>query len=176
MEIILSATLLFTIIVKFIISAVIIIFEIRYYNKFSTIKKFNTKPLTKTKGGNFMPKDFVCDTEDCIYYSETEEDCVKETAITIQEGCCCDYEERVNEIKKPKYTLIKDIPKLGSEVFVRIGTDCYKYYKGTFLGYGAYNDDPNFKTYCVQVQTPNSTPYVDYFRNIYTTKNKEGLL
>ena len=117
-----------------------------------------------------MPRDFVCDTEECIYYSVVEEDCVKGTAITIQEGCCCDYEERVNEVKEPKYALVRDVPKLGSEVFVRIGTNCCKYYKGTFLGYGAYGDDPDFKTYCVQVQIPNRMTHVDYFINIYTVK------
>ena len=117
-----------------------------------------------------MPRDFVCDTEECIYYSVVEEDCVKGPAITIQEGCCCDYEERVNEVKEPKYALVRDVPKLGSEVFVRIGTNCCKYYKGTFLGYGAYGDDPDFKTYCVQVQIPNRMTHVDYFINIYTVK------
>lgn len=111
-----------------------------------------------------MPKDFMCDTEDCIYYSTVEEDCIKGTAITIQDGCCCDYEERVNEVKKPRYILVRGVPKLGSEVYIQAGSS---YYKGTFLGYGAYGDDPDYKMYCVQIKIPNRIPFVDYVKNIY---------
>lgn len=42
---------------------------------------------------NLRGHNFVCDTEDCIFWNE-EKGCVKQTSITIQEQCCCDYERR----------------------------------------------------------------------------------
>lgn len=40
--------------------------------------------------------EFVCDTTDCRFW-ESEDGCTKLTSVTIQEHCCCDYEERPHE-------------------------------------------------------------------------------
>lgn len=43
---------------------------------------------------------FVCDTEDCIFWNEYD-GCTKQTCVTIQEHCCCDYEKRGSEVDRP---------------------------------------------------------------------------
>lgn len=40
-----------------------------------------------------MNIDYICDTPDCMFWSE--DGCKKETAVTIQEHHCVDYEERL---------------------------------------------------------------------------------
>lgn len=40
--------------------------------------------------------EFVCDTTDCRFW-EPEDGCTKRTAVTIQEHCCCDFEERPHD-------------------------------------------------------------------------------
>lgn len=59
--------------------------------------------------------DFVCDTEDCIYWKDGV--CTKETAITIQEHHCVDYEKAMTEYQ---YSLIAGLPRLLSTVYVTV--------------------------------------------------------
>ena len=111
-----------------------------------------------------MKRDFMCDTEECMYWSE-EDGCVKKTAITIQEHCCCDFEER-----RPvyEYHLIAGIPPLLSEVFVTVSGEIY--YKARLLGYGAYGKNPCHKTYCVEIFKEDGRRFVDFFVDIYSRK------
>jgi hypothetical protein len=39
-----------------------------------------------------MGRDFECDTEECKYW-DVEDGCTKRAPITLQEHCCCDFEE-----------------------------------------------------------------------------------
>lgn len=125
----------------------------------------------KRKGNTEMNRDFSCDTEECIYWSE-EEGCTKKTAITIQEHCCCDFEE-----KHPvyEYALIAGLPPLLSEVFVTVSGG--HYYRARLLGYGPYDRKrPDRKTYCVEVFVEDCKRHVDFFENIYSRweVNKDG--
>lgn len=111
-----------------------------------------------------MPNiDFTCDTEECMYWSDGE--CVKKTAITIQEHCCCDYEERLPQYR---YALIAGVPPMLEEVFVTVSGGAY--YKARLLGYGRYGGDPGYKTYCVEVFMEDGRRFVDFFRDIFSRK------
>lgn len=107
-------------------------------------------------------RDFICDTEVCVYWDE-KYGCQKETAISIQEHCCIDYERKRTE---RRYRLIAGIPKMLSTIYVTPGGGIF--YKGRLLGYDSYGGNPSYKTYCVEVQKENGYKFVDFFRDIYS--------
>lgn len=55
---------------------------------------------------------------------------------------------------------------LGKTVYVTVSGS--HFYKGKLLGYGAYGDNPNHKTFCVQVFKENGASFVDYFTRLYS--------
>lgn len=40
--------------------------------------------------------EFECDTPDCRFWDE-ENGCTKQASVTIQEHCCCDFEEKPHD-------------------------------------------------------------------------------
>jgi len=40
--------------------------------------------------------EFECDTPECRFWDE-ENGCTKQTSVTIQEHCCCDFEEKPHD-------------------------------------------------------------------------------
>ena len=56
----------------------------------------------------------------------------------------------------------------GKEVYITIFPDepeGHFIYKGTLLGYGAYGENPDHKTFCVYVDRGDGYRFVDYFRD-----------
>lgn len=113
-----------------------------------------------------MSKDFVCHTEDCVHWRDDA--CGNSGSITIRDSRCTGYVQRKPEYQ---YSLIAGIPKMLSEVYVTVGGGWF--YQGRLLGYDAYGGDPSYKTYCVEVHREDGYKFVDFFRDIYSRREKK---
>lgn len=64
-----------------------------------------------------------CDTDDCIHFDKQEQGCGK-GSITIQEGCCCDYEKLpAASEKQPQVNGVR--VTINNEEFTSIGVSDY---------------------------------------------------
>ena len=137
--------------------------------------------------------------ERCINYCENQNILIDEESITKE-----DYEKmkKVIDILKKQVNSFKEIyshnetqlpieektsyaADLGGvcekDIESLIGKTVYvtptggSYYEATLLGYGAYGNDKEYKTYCVLVKKE-KYPFVDYFKNIYSKEEKNKLI
>ena len=112
-----------------------------------------------------MNKDFICNTYNCVNYCL--DGCGKIREITIQEGKCFDFKEKMLVYK---YNLITDIPPLLSTVYVTANGG--NYYEARFLGYDNYGGGVH-KFHCVEVIRGNRSNHIDFFVDIYSRSEEE---